>query len=212
MVDITLILVDPKQALCQAWTSAFCEFPEVSVIQGRFESLPEFDCVVSAANSFGLMDGGVDLAITNFFGVDLMKRVQERILRDYLGEQPVGTSMIVETGDRKHPFVAHTPTMRVPMPIATTDNVYTAMWAMLLEVRRHNRSGAQPIRTVACPGLGTTTGRVEPTEAARQMALAYAWYADSWPTIDWQIAHARQAQIGRGGDLAIRTESAKTPD
>ena len=47
------------------------------------------------------MDGGVDLAITNFFGVDLMKRVQERILRDYLGEQPVGTSMIVETGDRK---------------------------------------------------------------------------------------------------------------
>jgi len=54
--------------------SAFCEFPEVSVVQGRFESLPEFDCVVSAANSFGLMDGGVDLAITNFFGVDLAIR------------------------------------------------------------------------------------------------------------------------------------------
>jgi len=54
-----------------------------------------------------------------------MKRVQERILQDYLGEQPVGTSIIVETGHHKHPFIAHTPTMRVPMPIATTDNVYT---------------------------------------------------------------------------------------
>ena len=45
--------------------------------------------MVSAANSFGLMDGGVDLAITNFFGVDLMDRVQAHILRDYLGEQPI---------------------------------------------------------------------------------------------------------------------------
>jgi O-acetyl-ADP-ribose deacetylase (regulator of RNase III) len=202
--DITLILVDPKEALCHAWSSAFCEFPEVSVVHGRFESLPRYDGLVSAANSFGLMDGGVDLAITNYFGPDLMKRVQERILRDYLGEQPVGTSIIVETGHPEHPFVAHTPTMRVPMPIATTDYVYTAMWAMLLEVRRHNRSGAQPIRTVACPGLGTATGRVEPIEAARQMAVAWSWYVDAWPSISWDIARARQAQIGRGGDLAIR--------
>ena len=67
--------------------------------------------MVSAANSFGLMDGGVDLAITRFFGEPLMQRIQTRILEEYLGEQPVGTSLIVETGHPAHPFVAHTPTL-----------------------------------------------------------------------------------------------------
>jgi O-acetyl-ADP-ribose deacetylase (regulator of RNase III) len=203
MTDIELILVDPNEAVCRAWAPAFAEYPSVSIIHGRFESLPEFDCMVSAANSFGLMDGGVDLAITRFFGVQLMDRVQARILRDYLGEQPVGTSIIIETGHPKHPFVAHTPTMRVPMSISSTDNVYTAMWAMLLEVRRHNSSSRVPIHKVACSGLGTATGRVAPPEAARQMAIAYGWYLDPVTLIDWTVAEARQRRIGRGGDLMM---------
>ena len=203
VTDIQLILVDPNEAVCKAWSSAFDEFPDVSIVNGRFESLAEFDCLVSAANSFGIMDGGVDLAITRFFGVELMNRVQARIIDEYLGEQPIGTSFIVETGHPKHPFVAHTPTMRVPMSISSTDNVYTAMWAMLLAVRRHNGSSPSQIRKVACPGLGTATGRVPPDEAARQMALAYEWYVNPWASIDWRIAQARQAQIGRGGDLMI---------
>lgn len=67
------------------------------------------------------MDGGVDAAITQFFGTKLQKKVQQYILENFEGEQPVGTSFIVETGkffhfsyqsdDPKHPYVAHTPTM-----------------------------------------------------------------------------------------------------
>jgi O-acetyl-ADP-ribose deacetylase (regulator of RNase III) len=201
--DIKLILVDPKEALCRAWRSAFEKSPGVSVVCGRFEELPEFDCMVSAANSFGLMDGGVDLAITRFFGVQLMERVQTHILQEYLGEQPVGTSLIIETRHPRHPFIAHTPTMRVPMAISTTDNVYLAMWAMLLAVRRHNASSSTRITKLACPGLGTTTGRVAPDEAARQMALAYNWYLRPLKAIDWLAAQARQAAIGRGGDREI---------
>jgi O-acetyl-ADP-ribose deacetylase (regulator of RNase III) len=200
-VDIELILVDPNEALCREWEMAFEKRPGVSVVCGRFEALPEFDCMVSAANSFGLMDGGVDLAITRFFGVQLMERVQAHILQEYLGEQPIGTSFTIETGNPKHPFVAHTPTMRVPMAISTTDNVYVAMWAMLLAVRRHNISSSARIRRVACPGLGTATGRVSPNEAARQMALAHHWYLHPLNVIDWPAVQARQAAIGRGGDL-----------
>jgi O-acetyl-ADP-ribose deacetylase (regulator of RNase III) len=200
---IELILVDPRERLCQAWRYAFEKYPGVSIVNRRFEELAEFDCMVSAANSFGLMDGGVDLAITQFFGIQLMERVQERILQEYLGEQPIGTSFVIETGHPKHPFVAHTPTMRVPMAISTTDNVYLAMWAMLLAVRRHNTSSSTRIRTVACPGLGTATGRVAPDEAARQMALAYQWYLNPMEAIDWPAAQARQTAIGRGGDLAL---------
>jgi O-acetyl-ADP-ribose deacetylase (regulator of RNase III) len=134
-----LILVDPQCHLCECWKQQFLGLSHVEIVNGRFEDLEEFDCMVSAADSFGLMDGGVDLAITDYFGVELKYRVQEKIIRDYLGEQPVGTSFIVETGNPKHRFVAHTPTMRVPMRIATTDYVFAAMWAMLVAVHQHNR-------------------------------------------------------------------------
>lgn len=53
--------------------------------------------MVSAANSFGLMDGGIDAAITDFFGKQLPVRVQARIISEYGGVQPVGTSFIIET-------------------------------------------------------------------------------------------------------------------
>src|SRR5687768_12354429 len=136
-----LILVDPLRDLCRAWEKHFAGLPGVSIVGGLFEELPEFDCMVSAANSFGLMDGGVDAAITRFFGPELQIAVQRRILHEYRGEQPVGTSMIVDTGHDRHPHLAHTPTMRVPMSIARTDNVYRAMWAMLIAVSRHNQQG-----------------------------------------------------------------------
>lgn len=50
-----LILVDPITALCEAWHEFFKDLPDVEIVNGRFEKLPEFDCMVSAANSFGLM-------------------------------------------------------------------------------------------------------------------------------------------------------------
>lgn len=200
MEKLKLILVDPLPELCQAWKKQFKNLPNVKVVNDRFENLPEFDCMVSAANSFGLMDGGVDLAIVGFFGIELMDRVQQHILTEYLGEQPVGTSFILETGHPKHPFLAHTPTMRVPLTITRTDNIYSAMWAMLLAVHRHNRQTQQKIKLVACPGLGTATGRVPVDEAARQMALAYRHYC--WPLeqINWPYAQTRQQAIGFGGD------------
>jgi O-acetyl-ADP-ribose deacetylase (regulator of RNase III) len=204
MLDLTLLLVDPSEALCREWRKAFEELPRCEVVQGRFETLAEFDCMVAAGNSFGLMDGGVDAAITRFFGPELMARVQRRILDEFLGEQPVGTSMIVETGHAKHPLVAHTPTMRHPMPIAKTDYPYTAMRAALLAVRRHNgNSLVAPIRRLACPGLGTGTGRVTAVEAARQMALAYRSILAPPSRLNWDFASRRQSELRVGGDMGF---------
>lgn len=190
-----LILVDPDLRVIEAWRAHF-DHPSVQIVHGRFEALSAFDCMVSAANSFGLMDGGVDLAITRFFGYELMDRVQQRIIRDYLGEQPVGTSMLVETGHPAHPWLAHTPTMRVPLDIRGTDNVYLAMLAMLREITHHaRRQGSPPIRTVACPGLGTATGRVPPLEAARQMWTAWQAWRDPITAISWPVAALRHDNV-----------------
>ena len=128
----TLILVAPDTSLYRAFKEHFSHFPKVEIVNNYFEWVTDYDCLVSPANSFGMMDGGMDAAITQYFGVDLETTVQSKILESYLGEQPVGTSLIVETGHSEHPFLAHTPTMRVPMSIKGTDVPYTAMWAMLL--------------------------------------------------------------------------------
>ncbi|HUN07457.1 MAG TPA: macro domain-containing protein [Aggregatilineales bacterium] len=203
-----LILVDMNAGVCAAWQEYFKTLPEVEIINDYFENLPQYDCMVSAANSFGLMDGGVDAAITRFFGEGVMRRVQERIITEYLGEQPVGTCMLVETGNPNHPWVAHAPTMRIPMEIAHTDNVYLAMWAVLRAVHHHNLTAASPIHVLACPGLGTFTGKVPYREAARQMSLAYKNYLNPPTYITWQYASERQARVRFGGDDGFRFPTA----
>ncbi len=192
-----LILVDPSTLVCAAWRESFADYPEVSVVQGRFEELPEYDCMVAAANSYGIMDGGVDAAIRDRFpGVE--GRVRARIREDFHGYQPVGTSIIVATEDPDHPWVAHTPTMRIPKPLTgeTVGNVNSAMWAMLCAVRSHNRSSHPRIRTVACSGLGTAHGRVAPPRAADLMALAYGHHCDNPVVSGWPSARRHSAELG----------------
>lgn len=202
-MDISLVLVDTTAALCEAWREAFADLPRVTIVNAQFHTVETFDCMVSPANSFGLMDGGIDAAIIRFFGYPLMDRVQQHIIEEYLGEQPVGTSFIVPTGHPAHRWLAHTPTMRVPMEIAQTDHVYLAMWAMLRAVYHHNRAQEDKITTIACPGLGTGTGRVPFREAARQMALAYRHFLNPPQRIGWHYADERQQSIRYGGDFGF---------
>lgn len=197
---IQLILVNPDSKLCGALKGSFAKHPSVEIVNDRFENLPRFDCFITAANSFGQMDAGVDAAVARYFGPYLVQDVQAHILREYLGEQPVGTSFLVETGDPANPYVAHTPTMRVPMAIDRTDYVYLAMLAALREIHRHNRDSGSPIQFVACPGLGTGYGQVPPVESARQMELAYRFYLRPPERLDWTVAALRHKEIRLGGN------------
>lgn len=200
MDPIRLILVDPDSKLCGALKGTFARHPDVEVVNDRFENLPLFDCFITAANSFGQMDAGVNAAVACYFGPYLVQDVHAHILCEYLGEQPIGTSFLVETGDPAHPYVAHTPTMRVPMAIDRTDYAYLAMSAALREIHRHNRGGNSPIRVVACPGMGTGYGEVPPLEAARQMELAYRFFLRPPERLDWTVAALRHKEIRLGGN------------
>jgi O-acetyl-ADP-ribose deacetylase (regulator of RNase III) len=190
-----LILVDVQTELCEAWINSFKNLPRVTVYNGKFQEITEFDCIVSPANSFGLMDGGIDLLIRNFFGMQVQKNVQKIIKKEFYGEQPVGTSIIVDTENDDHPFLAHTPTMRVPRDISNTDNVYNAAFAMFRAIANHNKNDRTRINKVLCPGLGTATGRVKPKEAARQMALAYKNFLEPTTNLIWSNLIARNNEI-----------------
>jgi O-acetyl-ADP-ribose deacetylase (regulator of RNase III) len=193
------ILVNRGSEFCDVLRWQFRKHPEAEIVCGRFEDLPTFDCVVTAGNSFGLMDAGMDLAVVRFFGQHVMELIQKRILDDYLGEQPVGTSFIVQTGHPTHPFVAHTPTMRIPMNIQGTDHVYLAMWAALIAVHRHNKSENRKIESLACPGLGTGTGGMDSLEAALQVCLAYEHFRQPPKFINPTFAQQRHEKIYYGG-------------
>ena len=190
-----LILVDPQKDLCEQWEKYFSDFPEVKIFHGYFQNIKEYDCLVSPANSFGLMDGGVDLAIRNYFGMQLQYAVQKRIQSEFYGEQPVGTSIIVPTEDELRPFLAHTPTMRVPLDISKTDNVYNAFFALLRALANFNKVNPLPIKKVLCPGLGTATGGMDLGEAARQMAVAYKNFHHPTTNMNWKNLKERNQEI-----------------
>ena len=180
---MNLILCDYNPILCTEWEKNFKNEPKVQIVCGNFKSVPKYDCIVSPANSFGIMDGGFDSALINYFGHGLMKRVQDKIRAEYAGEQPVGTCLIVKTGNKEHPYLAHTPTMRIPRIIREYDTVYNAMRAMLLAVRKHS-----DIKTVLCTGLGTVTGKVPPDIVAKQMYMAYKSVMQPPQQMDWNTA------------------------
>ena len=195
---LRLIIVDPNKDFCDTARWRFRDHPIVQVVMGRFEDLPRFDCVVTAGNSFGLMDAGVDRAVLKYFGPHIQNQIQEIILSDYLGEQPVGTSILVETRMPDHPYIAHSPTMRVPLNINYTDNIYLAMWATLVAIHRHNRKAMRPIETLACPGLGTGTGGVDPLEASLQLLLAYEHFLAPPKHLNGSFAQQRHERVYYG--------------
>lgn len=200
-MSFELYLVDPNMALVMTWRAYFADAPRVTVLNGRFQDVAAFDCLVSPANSFGLMDANVDSTIVGYFGEQLSVRIHEHIIQHYFGEQPVGTAFIVPTDHDQHRWLVHTPTMRVPMDISRTDNVYLAMFAMLRAVHHHNASGVGLIRRVVCPGLGTGAGRVPAKEAARQMELAYRNFLNPPRYITWDYARQRQTDVRYGGTI-----------
>ena len=166
-MKIILSGLSPK--LLDAWTSFFDKEEHVNVVEADITKVG-CDAVVSPANSFGFMDGGLDYALSERFGWDLEKKLQAKIKALPEGELLVGQAIVMETGDDKVPFLISAPTMRVPtnFNIDTSVNAYLAMKAILIKAVGH-----EDIHTVAIPGLCTGVGRMQAMIAARQMFQAY---------------------------------------
>ena len=195
----SICLIHPEERMCEAFRQRFAGLPRVRVICSAFEDLEPHDGFVTAGNAFGIMTAGIDAAVVRFFGATIMERVQQRIMDDFLGEQPIGTAFGLATGHASIPFLVHAPTMRVPGSIEGTDKVYTATWAALLAIHAHNRTSDQKIDVAAFPALGTGFGGMPYGEAARQMAAAYRHYLEPPHRLDWDFVAQRQKDIHYDG-------------
>jgi len=160
-------LVDTDSDVVEALREAFSGFPDVTCAQGDILEVA-WNTLVSPANSYGFMDGGIDAAYSAFFGPAVQISVQEAINRRPEGHLPVGASLAVRTGHQRVPYLIVAPTMQTPEPVPSL-NCYRAMRALL----RVAETDEDLARDVFCPGLATGTGRVAPQDAAREMVRAY---------------------------------------
>lgn len=157
--------------LYYAWKKYFDNVEQVEIIDGDILK-QKGDAIVSPANSFGYMDGGLDLKYSKHFGWQLESRVRARLENEYFGEIPVGNALIIETGSQDIPYLISAPTMRVPSDVSNTVNAYLAFKAILQACLKHNKLHRK-IKTVLCPGLGTGEGRMAAEVCAKQMYMAY---------------------------------------
>lgn len=211
-----IVLVGREAELTRAWQRECGGLAGVSVTDADIVTL-DVDAVLSPANSFGFMRGGVDLAYAQAFGPHLEPRVRAAIAARWGGELPVGCAEVVATapspGAGPIPWLVVAPTMRVPARIEGTVHPYLAARAALRLVRdgafptREEEYGAwagrpvhDAVQRIALPGLGTGTGQVPPGSCARQVRAAIEEVRDGLggPPHDMGAAIARHLGLTRG--------------
>ncbi|XP_070568655.1 uncharacterized protein [Ptychodera flava] len=124
-------LRDINKRLVDAWRDSFSEHKNVKVSHGDiFTGAPAADAIVSPANSFGFMDGGIDMVYSMHFGWQMQDRLQALIREEKDGEILVGEAVIIPVFSEETPesemarpncnegkpikYLISAPTMRIP--------------------------------------------------------------------------------------------------
>ncbi len=129
---------------------------DITCVQGSLLDV-EAQVIVNAANSHGLMGGGV---------AGIIRRSAGSIVEDEARRQapiPVGRAVLTSGGRTRFAAIIHAPTMPEPSMRIPVENVRLATRAAL---RLANEQG---FVSIAIPGMGTGVGSVAPEEAAQGM-------------------------------------------
>lgn len=180
----------------------------ISTKTSPVQELPEFVnkdpgvAYVSPANSFGYMDGGIDLYYDQDIFQCIQDSVQELIFelnypnrfvdendRDHnsktimeargwgVGYLPIGSCLVVDgTSDNPTQKLLVAPTMNMPSYVKGTQNPYYAFLGILKAVSRYNLGvddKGQKITKILCPGLATGVGGFTFEESATQIYQAF---------------------------------------
>lgn len=168
LLDIYLLDINP--GITKAWKKEFESYNNFHIITDEFnhfmDTHKDIECVVSPANSFGYMNGGYDKAITDYFGLEVEKEVQRFIDTHLFGEQPVGTSIMVNI-PKSNKKLIHTPTMRLPSSIKDEMVIYQCMRSTLICAIKGK------VKSIVIPAFGGATGGVKPSIVAKYMKAAY---------------------------------------
>jgi O-acetyl-ADP-ribose deacetylase (regulator of RNase III) len=194
---LNVVFSAPDDELRHALVQHLVGIPGVAVSELSLLDM-DVDAIVSPANSFGWMDGGLDLQLLDHYGPLLQTRVREHLAAVWGGELPVGMASSVALPGAGPSFLVLAPTMRVPMRLpADTVNPYLAVRAALLLALGRLPAGAhRQIRSIAIPGMGTGVGGGLPADFARQARAAIDSLDTPPPPDWWEGARAHQLLYG----------------
>lgn len=166
-----IILADVRPQMIDSWTRIYFGLDsKTPIIQGDIIDaaiLHGATAVVSPANSFGFMDGGVDLRYRTYFGKSAEERLINKIRTQLDGELLIGQATFVMSGRKSITHIIAAPTMRVPQNVRYTVNAYLAFKATLRQAKLLN------VECLACPGMCSNTGGMPSDVVAMQMFRAY---------------------------------------
>jgi O-acetyl-ADP-ribose deacetylase (regulator of RNase III) len=172
-----LVLCAVDDAMAEAWQQAAADHDAIAVHHGSVIDVGA-QAVVSPANSYGWMRGGIDAFYAELFP-DVESAVRSAVLALHGGELPVGEAMIVPTGLEEPRWLISAPTMKEPATTLPPDTVnpYLAALAVFRLWREGTLDDGTHVRdavaTIAMPGLGTGVGGVSPAACARQVVAAW---------------------------------------
>ncbi|GJL56158.1 MAG: hypothetical protein NPIRA02_32900 [Nitrospirales bacterium] len=129
---------------------------EIQIIQGSILDVTA-QVIVNAANSYGLMGGGVAGVIRRAAGPEVETEAMQQ------APIPVGKAILTSGGKTAFQGIIHAPTMPEPAMRIPAKNVALATRAAL---QLADRKG---FASLALPGMGTGVGGVPPIDAAEHM-------------------------------------------
>lgn len=190
--DIMVNLVTNNAEMADAWRVAFRGLDGIRIFEGDFAEFmrrhPEIDGVVAPANSYGLMDGGFDRAIAEWFGPALPKAVRAYIMGHFCGEQPIATSFAIDVPGCGGMKLIHTPTMRIPNRILDPMVVYQCMRTSMIV------AADAGCTNIVVPAFGGTTGFLPFMKIAQLMAEGYMQVCNPPSEITWKYADSRDLE------------------
>lgn len=147
---------------------------------GRIEKLADleqYDILISPANSFGELKGGIDMTYYRLLGREKIADRVSKYIRKYAdGEIHIGDFGIVpiDNADTKPSYLVLCPTMVVPMGLPVDSrNAYYYMRAVLKSVRKLSTTiYTGKNMNVLCPIPCIGVGGMNPKLAAKQLRIA----------------------------------------
>ncbi|PVI02932.1 macro domain-like protein [Periconia macrospinosa] len=198
--QITILITDPDYATAFTTAAKTHSLPpslQITTTHNLLSTLPantSFDAIVSPANSYGLMDGGFDDALSRAFSprtdYGALTRVAKRAIYDsHFGFLPPGACAIADLEDargkegelKENPwgcrYLVVLPTMKIPQDVTwDREVVYECVWTMCAAVERHNRrvreeeDGGREIGSLLMTPLATGYGKVSKEK------WAFVWF------------------------------------
>jgi O-acetyl-ADP-ribose deacetylase (regulator of RNase III) len=196
MVAIEICVYSPGDggALYNIVKSYFLGLKGFTVNNGSIVNA-SYDTIIAAGNSFAEMNGGVDGIINTHLSTYtpeeyVQSRVKRVIEQEFIGELPVGTSVLISTSHPFHRRLIYAPTMRVAENVSTSLNAYLAFRGALVTMMRNGITKAST--SLFCTGAGG----MDVHRACAQMREAYLTVVNkSLIGGDWRLFHQHHRKL-----------------